>query len=141
MLTDYGNPATCEYFMVNYTVPENAGSSLLFHNHEMEFVQIAADFPHIGFCLDTYWIAGHGQDPAYWIRKLGGRVPAVHLKDMADNGDFAPVYEGVLDFDSILLACRESGVRYLLVEQDDCCGGDPFECLKLSCDNLKARGI
>ena len=33
------------------------------------------------------------------------------------------------------------GHEYLLVEQDDCYGEDPFECLRVSYQNLKARGL
>ena len=53
----------------------------------------------------------------------------------------APVYEGNIDFDSILEACEAAGTEYLLVEQDDCYGEDPFECLRVSYQNLKARGL
>jgi magnesium-transporting ATPase (P-type) len=34
-----------------------------------------------------------------------------------------------------------AGTKYMLVEQDDCYGEDPFACLKRSYDFLKARGF
>ena len=53
----------------------------------------------------------------------------------------APVGEGNINFDSVLNACKEAGTEYLLVEQDDCYGENPFDCLKKSYQNLKARGV
>ena len=32
-------------------------------------------------------------------------------------------------------------MAYAAVEQDDCYGTDPFECLKISYDNLKSHGL
>ena len=36
---------------------------------------------------------------------------------------------------------RDAGTEYMFVEQDDCYGEDPFECLKRSYAYLKARGF
>lgn len=133
------------------------GCKLMYHNHAFEFARpakgepvylekLAADFTleEMGFTLDTYWIQAGGGNPAQWIKKLSGRVQCVHLKDMAvvnNQARMAPVYEGNIDFDSILEACEAAGTEYLLVEQDDCYGEDPFECLRVSYQNLKARGL
>ncbi|MDD4415003.1 MAG: sugar phosphate isomerase/epimerase [Oscillospiraceae bacterium] len=133
------------------------GCMLMYHNHNMEFARcgegkkvylkkMAEDFEpnELGFTLDTYWVQAGGGNPTQWINKLTGRVPCVHLKDMAyANGErrMAPVYEGNMDFDSILEACKTAGTQYLLVEQEDCYGEDPFECLKTSYLNLKSKGL
>jgi sugar phosphate isomerase/epimerase len=133
------------------------GCKLMYHNHAFEFSRtakgepiylekMAADFEpeELGFTLDTYWVQAGGGNPAQWIKKLSGRVPCVHLKDMAYEDyqiRMAPVYEGNIDFDSVLEACEAAGTKYLLVEQDDCYGEDPFECLKISYQNLKAKGL
>jgi sugar phosphate isomerase/epimerase len=50
----------------------------------------------------------------------------------------AEVIEGNMNWASIFAACRESGVEWALVEQDDCNGRDPFESLKISFDNIGA---
>jgi len=123
----------------------------MYHNHACEFIKenilerMAADFAaeELGFTLDTYWVQAAGGDPSQWLRKLAGRVPCVHLKDMVYDGEprMAPVYEGNMNFDAILEACRDSGTEYLLVEQDDCYGEDPFACLERSYRNLKDRGL
>jgi hypothetical protein len=34
-----------------------------------------------------------------------------------------------------------AGTKYMMVEQDDCNGEDPFECLKRSYEYLKACGF
>ena len=54
---------------------------------------------------------------------------------------FAPVGEGALDWKSILKVCRDNEVRSYAIEQDDCYGRDPFECVKSSYDFLKKCGV
>lgn len=132
------------------------GGLFMFHNHFMEFEKdengvtymehMMRDFApdEMGFTLDTYWVQYSGADPAAWLRKLSGRVPCIHLKDMAIVGGkqcMAVVGEGNINFDSVLCEAEKAGTEYLLVEQDDCYGEDPFACLKRSYENLKAMGI
>jgi sugar phosphate isomerase/epimerase len=93
--------------------------------------------------IDTYWIAHGGGDPAAWIRKVSGRIPCVHLKDMGiklDRTQFmAEVGEGNLNWPEILRACKDAQVEHLLVEQD-ICYRDPFQSLAISLKNLKEWG-
>lgn len=133
-----------------------AGKLLMYHNHNFEFMKapdgklylekLAEDFApeELGFTLDTYWVQHGGGDPSAWLDRLAGRVPCVHLKDMA-CADFtqrmAPVGEGNLNWDRILSHAESAGARYLLVEQDDCGGEDPFDCLRRSYEFLTARGL
>ena len=134
----------------------DAGLYFMYHNHAFEFArgnsgklileQIAEGFSpgQLGFTVDTYWVQAGGGDPAYWIRKFAGRVTCVHLKDMAyaDGGiRMAPVGCGNMNFDAILTACEDAKTEYLLVEQDDTYGEDPFECLRKSYEYLRARGL
>ena len=51
--------------------------------------------------------------------------------------EFAEVGEGNLDIPAIMEAGLESGAQYFLVEQDEQYGRDPFECLKISAENLR----
>ena len=88
--------------------------------------------------LDTSWLQFGGVNPATWIRRLGGRVPLVHLKDMAvDRGNpvDAEVGEGNLDWMDILRACRDAGTEWLVVEQDNP-RRDPMESVAISYANL-----
>ena len=95
----------------------------------------------MGFTLDTFWVQAGGGDAAWWLERLAGRVPCIHLKDFAYGRKMAVVGEGNLNFDRIFEKAQVAGVRYMLVEQDDCNGEDPFACLKRSYDNLRAFGF
>jgi sugar phosphate isomerase/epimerase len=69
-----------------------------------------------------------------------GRMGVVHLKDLEIidyKQVFAEVGEGNLNFKAIIEACREIGVEWYVVEQDEC-RRDPFESLAISLRNLKA---
>ena len=93
--------------------------------------------------IDTYWIQHGGGDSASWIRKLKGRVPLVHLKDMGISDGkqvMAEVGEGNLNWQEILKACNEAGVKWYIVEQD-ICQRDPFESLAISLKNLQDMGL
>jgi len=129
-----------------------SGKRLCYHNHDHEFIklngepvlkQLADKFTaeQLSFTPDTYWIQAGGASPAAWIKYLKGRVPCVHLKDMEYGRKMAALGEGNLDLDGIISECEASGTEYLLVEQDDCYGKDPFECLKTSYDFLRSRGF
>lgn len=147
-----------EYLPVMQIFKDN-GKYMMYHNHGEEFDKLSngnfmwdelanripADL--MGFTLDTYWIQYGGKNPITEIKKLAGRLPCVHFKDYriirgADpKVQFAPVGSGNLDWDCIIAACEESGVKYALVEQDNCFGADPFECLKSSFEFMKSKGL
>jgi sugar phosphate isomerase/epimerase len=130
-----------------------AGIRLSYHNHSFELerfgresgLQIlyrSSDPALVNAQIDTYWIQYGGGNPASWIRRLHGRVPLVHLKDMdVSEGQpvMAEVGEGNLDWEDVLAACREAEVRWLIVEQDEC-RRDQFESLAISRRNLAALG-
>ena len=134
------------------------GFKFTYHNHSLEFVKFAGekrimdylvdgfDKNNVSFCLDTYWVQFAGGSPTEWIKKLSGRIDILHLKDMATKkeGDFSgyitEVGRGNMDFDSIVKAAEESGVKYYCVEQDTC-PGDPLDSLKLSADYIKAHFV
>jgi len=125
---------------------------LCYHNHAFEFEKFGNEYgfdiffeaadPDLVYAeLDTYWVKYGGEDPAEYIKKLSGRCPLLHLKDMADDKDrsFAEVGEGTLNFDSIFEAAEQSGVQWYIVEQDKC-SRPPLESARISYENLKARG-
>ena len=129
-----------------------AGIRLSYHNHSFELERFGAKSglellfqasgPALGAQLDTYWIQHGGGSPAGWIRRLRGRVPTVHLKDMVIiDGEpaMAEIGEGNLDWGDVLVACEEAGTERLIVEQD-VCRGDPFESLAISRRNLATLG-
>ena len=53
---------------------------------------------------------------------------------------FAEVGEGNLNWPAILREAEAGGVEYLLVEQDNCYGRDPFESLAISYRHLVEMG-
>jgi len=135
------------------------GKYFMYHNHAKEFLRfdgknvlehMAEDFApdELGFILDTFWIQAAGANPAEWIKKFAGRIPVIHLKDYTFNENFkdfedniAVVGEGNINFDRVFEAAENGGVEYMLVEQDECHGEDPFDCITRSYKYLKSCGF
>lgn len=107
-----------------------AGLTLAYHNHDFEFVDLAAgvkpydlllsrtDERFVKFELDVYWATKGKLDPVSLLKAHPSRFRLVHLKDMAKDGSFTEIGNGVLDFPGIISAAEQSGVRHLFVEQD-----------------------
>ncbi len=133
-----------------------AGLSFSYHNHSFELVKFdgrtgldilfsESDSRYLLAELDTYWLQHGGADPALWIERMKGRMPVVHLKDMAAQAGegaaakqvMAEIGEGNMNFSAILAACRRAAVEWYAVEQD-ICQRDPFESLAISYRNLEA---
>ena len=73
------------------------------------------------FRLDVAWITLGGADPAHILRKMAGRVPAVHLKDVYGTdeiGKWTALGTGVVDIRGSIEAAREIGAEWMTVEQD-----------------------
>ncbi len=135
----------------------DAGALFMYHNHAFEYERVAdgrtqmevlSDLfapDEMGFTLDTYWVKFGGFDPVAEIKRLSGRIPCVHFKDMEVLEDgtrrYTWVGNGVLDFGKIIYALEDTGTEYAFVEEDDCFGEDPFECLTKSYKYLKALGL
>ena len=71
-----------------------AGITLSYHNHSFEFVRYGtktgldlifetSDPRYLQAEIDSYWVQHGGADPTDWIRRVAGRMPVVHYKDMA----------------------------------------------------------
>jgi len=133
------------------------GVQLYYHNHfhefqvfgdqsifEMMIEQMDKDL--VMFEFDTYWTTRGGQDPIYWLKKLGARCDLLHQKDLPaaaqpanlfrrfgydnpvnidlfwnlqDATQYTEVGEGILDVPAILeAAAKYNHPRYVFVEQD-----------------------
>lgn len=150
-----GVQAFIDYYKDAAEKIKQAGLRLSYHNHDAEFVKIDGKLimdhildaftpDELCITLDTYWVQSGGGDPIWWLNRLKGRTPCVHFKDMAFTGKerrMAVVGEGNMNFDGIIKASVDNGVEYALVEQDNCYGEDPFDCLKRSYEYLKAQGL
>jgi len=141
--------ATCQNFGKLVT---DAGLTFAYHNHDFEFRKYENEYAMDIFLqhsdpkavkieLDLYWVSKGGLDPVAYLKQLGNRVVLVHLKDKTADGKFAPVGTGTLDFKALTDTAAGLGVRYGVVEQDDCYGKDPFECVATSFENLKKIGV
>ncbi len=157
----YRSAVWIDRFANDYTEPAkkiaDSGKLLMYHNHNFEWEHIGKNttlfdvllesMPAelMGVTLDTYWVQAAGADVISTIDRLADRIPCVHLKDMAVKGiqqRYAPVGDGNMDFHRILPHLKELGrTKYMLVEQDDCYGEDPFACLARSHDYVKAMKV
>jgi sugar phosphate isomerase/epimerase len=118
----------------------DAGMQFAYHNHLQEFrpagntngyeILIANTDPkQVNFQIDVFWAVWAKQDPVSLMKKLAGRVPMLHIKDLKKNwkwdqfqfpGDkevpFTEVGTGIVDWKSIL--ANAAGVKHIIVEQD-----------------------
>ena len=135
---------------------------ILYHHHALEFFSFEGglngmdiltdetDPEGVYWTLDTHWLVSAGVDPVYWINKMKGRVPIIHYKDYAIvqgavkiedvEKTFAEVGEGNIHWPPIVAATKETGIEYVIVEQDSC-KGDPFDSLRISFNNLSKLGV
>ncbi len=132
---------------------KKAGLKLLYHNHDFEFVKDAdgivtidyllenTDPKLVNFQMDLYWVTKAGADPVAYFEKYPGRFKVWHVKDMDDQGRFAPVGKGNIDFARILAKKKVSGMKYYMVEQDQTFDMKPLEAIKISHDALGKFGF
>ena len=130
-----------------------AGLQCLYHNHDFEFKPGAdgikpidyflenSDPAKLNFQMDLYWVNKAGADPLDYFAKAPGRWKGWHVKDMDDEGRFAPVGEGNIDFARILAAKEQAGMEFYLVEQDMTFNETPMEAIKISHGGLTEIGF
>lgn len=108
----------------------------MYHNHDWEYICKTDDgrtvmenlsdvfAPNLmGFTLDTYWLKYGGYDVISKIKRLSGRLPVVHYKDMLIESDGTRKMSWVgggnaLDFEKITEAFIDAGTKIAFVEQD-----------------------
>jgi len=98
----------------------------------------------IFFEVDTYWVKVAGQDPAVIVKKMGSRVPLLHIKDgPAKWSDLLPkdlpdpmtaVGKGTQNFPAVVQAA-DGNTEWMVVEMDKT-STDVFIALKESYDYL-----
>ena len=129
------------------------GMKALYHNHDFEFREneegiVPIDYfiensdpKDLNFQMDLYWVTKAGADPVDYFEKYPGRFKAWHVKDIDDQGRFAPVGTGSIDFERILAAKEQSGMEFYLVEQDATFNETPMEAIEISHEGLKEIGF
>lgn len=152
----YRNAEWIQYFSEDYLESAKAlkaaGMKLMYHNHHFEWAKMPdgrtlmdallesmpADL--MGITLDTYWVQAAGEDVAAYIAKVADRLQCVHYKDYAIvNGTprLDVIGRGQIDFKALTAQLKKQGTtEYVLVEQDDCYGESPFDCLKESFNHI-----
>ena len=133
------------------------GIQLYYHNYFHEFQVFGdksiyemlmddLDKDLVMYEFDTYWAVRGGQDPIYWLKKLGRRCDQIHQKDLPastrpiilfekfgydaelnvdalwktqDPSHFTEVGEGILNIPGYIQAARKyNQARYIFIEQD-----------------------
>ena len=131
---------------------KEAGLQFVYHNHHFDYVKLEngkkvidmflenTSPDEFGILADVYWLHYSGVNPTKFIKENKDRIKMIHIKDLTISNEykaiFAPVGEGNMDYASVIKTCDECGILYGAVEQDECYGEDPFECLMRSKINL-----
>lgn len=139
-----------------------AGLHLCYHNHAFEFEPQGGQRPFdvlmeqtdprlVGLEMDAFWIVIAGEDPVAMLKRYSGRIPLMHVKDVAKGAPkqfseklppdtFKEAGAGTLDFVALLRAGREHGVKHYFVEQDQC-PGDPLASIRQSYQFLRSLKV
>ncbi|MDS0474563.1 sugar phosphate isomerase/epimerase [Natrinema sp. 1APR25-10V2] len=106
------------------------GLALGYHNHDHEFVALEGDERSafellidetddaLSIELDVGWANAAGYGPVALLERLEGRVPLVHIKDVAD-GQPVELGDGEVDIDACAAAARDAGTEWLIYEHDE----------------------
>ena len=114
---------------------QDAGIGFGWHNHDFEFRALDdGSYPieslldggsALAFEFDVAWAVRAGEDPFAWIERLGGRVGAAHVKDIApygtcaDEDGWSDVGHGTLDWAGLVAALSRAGCDHLVLEHDN----------------------
>jgi len=101
-----------------------------YHNHNWEFAPVDGVVPYdlmleqtapdkVSFQLDAYWVVKGGGGLEDYLTRYPGRFSSCHLKDIDQNGDFADVGHGEIDFPAFARKALAQGTRYFFVERDN----------------------
>lgn len=129
-------------------VCKSRGINFSWHNHNNEFIPMEQGLPFdylmentqkdlVKCEMDIYWVAKGGADPLSVLKKYAGRIPILHVKDMApgEAKDFECPGSGIIDFPSIFREANAQGIKHFMVERDNV--PDGMACLKSSGAYLK----
>ncbi|MCO8242909.1 MULTISPECIES: sugar phosphate isomerase/epimerase [unclassified Haladaptatus] len=121
---------------------EGHSTSLCYHNHDHEFVDVGGktgfevflDESELEIELDLGWTVAAGRDPVALIDSLGDRTPLVHVKDTLD-GEPVELGEGDVDLSACVNAARNAGTDWLVYEHD--APSDPLASLAHGAEHLR----
>jgi sugar phosphate isomerase/epimerase len=124
-----------------------SGVVLGYHNHSHEFERIdchyildilfnAVKTGTVIAQLDLGWVMYAGVDPIAYLKKYAGRCPLVHIKDFDVNKVQTEVGTGVLDLPGVVVACREAGVEWMIIETEQY-NMRPIDSVRIGLENLR----
>jgi sugar phosphate isomerase/epimerase len=124
------------------------GLIFCWHNHDREFDDMETGKPFdylientekelVNCEMDIYWVAKGGADPLEVLKKYKGRIPVLHVKDMADDQErsFACPGSGIIDFPAVFAEAEKQNIEHYFVERDN--APDGLTCLKSSGEYLR----
>lgn len=113
-----------------------AGLALGYHNHHWELKPYAdgstplehlfegADGSPLTFEADLAWLVRGGADPEMWMEKYSARLTAVHVKDLAPEGQnadedgWADVGSGTMHWLDLWRKSLSLGAKWMILEHD-----------------------
>ena len=142
---------------------KKAGISLLYHNHNVELLQVKpglraydillsdTDPDCVNFEFDSYWFTDGGADAAAWMHRLGSRMKLWHVTDRGCRPagpamtpilkpDSMELGTGSMDLDSLREAALQNGIQAVVLESHkNWIGNDPVRSLEVSAEWLNER--
>ena len=117
-----------------------AGLRFAWHNHDFEFKALADGSLPIEHLLgdrlqweaDLAWVIRGGASPRQWIERYSGRIPLVHVKDIAPAGEkadedgWADVGAGTVSWAELWPLCVGAGSECMITEHDNPSDFDRF---------------
>lgn len=111
------------------------GYPFAWHNHAFEFEPtptgnmpidlILGAAPDIGWEFDVAWGVKGNQDPIAWVEKYADRIVAIHVKDIAPEGEcldedgWADAGHGTMDWPAIMSAVKsKTAAKWFVMEHD-----------------------
>lgn len=115
---------------------EAEGYRFAWHNHDFEFQALADGSlpqthlldaaPDLGWEMDVAWVIKGGGNVDMWIDKYADRIVAVHVKDIAKDGEgldedgWSDVGHGTVNWKALVRQFREkTPAQYFVMEQDN----------------------
>ena len=142
---------------------KKSGISLLYHNHNVELLQVKpglraydillddTDASFVNFEFDSYWFTDGGADAKDWMRRLGSRMKLWHITDRGARQagpamtpilkcDSMELGTGNMDLDGLKEIAVANGINAVVLESHkNWIDKDPIKSLELSAKWLNGR--
>lgn len=99
----------CEEYKIRIAI-HNHGPGALYDGLESVQARVKDRHPLVGACVDTGHVLRSGQNPVEWVKELGPRVFALHIKDVAEKQNKTHdviIGQGHLDVVGLFTAVKE----------------------------------